>query len=172
MTTGAGVTGMAVESIAFGGAGAIVLGGLSFPPLGAILIGAALGAFSIGTILFFIIKLWEKQQFKALEYLQLILEKLNKLNSANLVFMDYMNKSEEEANKILTNMDYLKQNVKSSSQRYRKTNSNICKKAIASTSDMIKCIENIEQIDISQWLAKKEITTPHFLLDKDLASDC
>ncbi len=151
MATGASVTGVAVESIAFGGAGALVLGGMTFPPLGAILFSAALGAFSIGSIIFFIIKLWEKQQLKALEYLQLILQKLNVLNADNLAFLDYMNKSEQEASNILSNMEYLKQNVKSSSYRYRKTNSAICDKAILSTSEMIECINRIDKIDIGNW---------------------
>lgn len=39
MITGASATTAAVESIAFGGTGVLILGGFSFPPLGAILLG-------------------------------------------------------------------------------------------------------------------------------------
>ena len=42
MIAGVNAANMAVESIAFGGAGAVVLGGFSFPPLGAILLGLLL----------------------------------------------------------------------------------------------------------------------------------
>lgn len=63
MVSGASTVGAAVESVAWGGAGALVLGGFSFPPLGAILLGASVGAFGLGTILLLIIKLWEKHQF-------------------------------------------------------------------------------------------------------------
>lgn len=77
------------------------------------------------------------------------------MNAANLQFMDYMNRSEEDANKILSNLDYLKNSVSSNSPRYRKTNSEICKKAIVSTSDMIKCIHKINAININQWISDR-----------------
>ena len=128
---------------------------MTFPPLGAILVGAAIGAISIGSILFLIIKLWQTHQFKAIGYLNAILDKLNKLNSSNLVFMDYMHKSEEESNKILTNIEFLKRNVGTGSQRYRQTNAAICNKAIESTSDMIKCIKRIDQININEWISNR-----------------
>ncbi len=41
----------------------------AFPPLGAIILGVAIGALSIGAILFLISKLWEREQFKAIQYL-------------------------------------------------------------------------------------------------------
>lgn len=43
--------------------------------MGAILIGSAIGAVSIGSILFLIIRLWQTHQFKAIGYLNAILEK-------------------------------------------------------------------------------------------------
>ncbi|RNA30101.1 hypothetical protein BpHYR1_005449 [Brachionus plicatilis] len=151
MITGASATTAAVESIAFGGTGVLVLGGLSFPPLGAILLGASVGAFGIGSLLLLMIKLWEKHQYKALEYLRLILDKLNKLNSANLSFMGYMNRSEENAHKILTNMEFFKRNVKNSSPRYRKINAAVSSKAAQSTNEIIETIYKIDQIDLSKW---------------------
>lgn len=101
------------------------------------------------------IKLWEKHQYKALEYLKLILDKLNKLNSANLSFMGYMNKSEENAHKILNDMEFFKRNVKNSSLRYRKINAAISLKAVESTNEIIKTIYQIDQIDLSKWCNHK-----------------
>lgn len=164
MATGASATSMALESIAFGGAGTLVLGGLTFPPLGAVLVGAAIGSCSIGSILFLIIKLWQKQQFRAIEYLTLILENLNKLNIANLAFLDYMNKSEEEANRILVNLHTLTETIKSGSHRYRKLNSEICNKAVDSTKDMIKCINEIDKINVTEWMSDRENKLPDFLV--------
>ncbi|CAF0803202.1 unnamed protein product [Brachionus calyciflorus] len=159
MISGVHLTNMAVESIMFGGTGALVLGGFTFPPLGAILLGSAIGAFGTGSIVLFIKILWEKQQFKALGYLREILEKLNQLNSANLAFMDYMNKSEEDANKILTNIEFFKTMVTNGSQRYRKLNANICRKAIESTNNMIETIHEITNIDLKKWIEERDEPT-------------
>ena len=63
----------AVDSIALGGSGALVVSGLALPPLGAILFGAALGAAGIGSLVQLFIKLWTSGQTKALEYLREIL---------------------------------------------------------------------------------------------------
>ena len=120
MISGASLGGAVVESVAFGGAGTLILGGISFPPIGAILLGSAIGAVGIGTLLLLIIKLWEKHQFLALNYLRQILDNLYKLENANLGFMEFMSKSEQDANQILVQMDFFKRNVKSSSSRYRK----------------------------------------------------
>ncbi|CAF0883353.1 unnamed protein product [Brachionus calyciflorus] len=166
MISGASASGVAVESIAFGGAGVLVLGGFSFPPLGAILLGAAIGALGIGSLLILIIKLWEKHQFKALGYLREILDKLNQLNCANLSFMEYMNKSEEDASKILTNLEFFKRNVKTGSSRYRKMNADVCRKAINSTKQMIETIHKIDDIELKQWTDEREI--PSFsILEKE-----
>jgi hypothetical protein len=123
----------------------------------------------IGSILFLVIKLWEKHQFKALGYLRKILEKLNKLNSANIAFMDYMNKSEEEVNKTLTNIEYIKKNVKSGSQRYRKTNADMCLQAIGSTKEMIKSINEITKLDVNQWITDNDAVTYTLLDDESQA---
>lgn len=159
MVSGASGVGAVVESLAFGGTGALVLGGISFPPIGAILLGAAVGAIGIGSLLYIIIKLWKKHQFKALAYLQMILDQLNKLNSANLAFMNYMNKSEEDSNKILMNIEFFKRNVKNGSSRYRKANADICKAAIGSTKQMISCISEISAIDLKQWIEERQDVT-------------
>jgi hypothetical protein len=155
-----------LNKAAFGGAGALVLGGFSFPPIGAVLVASAIGALGIGSILFLVIKLWEKHQFKALGYLRKILEKLNKLNSANIAFMDYMNKSEEEVNNTLANIEYIKKNVKSGSQRYRKTNADMCLQAIESTKEMIKSINEISKLDVNQWINHNETATYTLLEDE------
>lgn len=162
--TGATVATGAVESVAFGGAGALVLGGFTFPPLGAILLGAGVGAIGIGGLIMLIFKLWEKHQFKALAYLREILFNLNKLNNANLAFMEYMNRSEEDANKILTSMDFFVKNVKNGSHRYRRVNNDICLKAIDSTNDIIKCINNISGIQLAEWI-DEESHRPNYTLE-------
>ena len=70
---------VAVESLISGEATlAICYAAAAFPPLGTIILSAAIGAISIGAILFLISKLWEKKQFKAIQYLTQILEILNK----------------------------------------------------------------------------------------------
>ena len=123
---------------------------------GAILLGSAIGAVGIGTLLLLIIKLWEKHQFLALGYLRQILDNLYKLENANLGFMEYMSKSEQEANQVLVQMDFFKRNVKSSSSRYRKVNADICFKAVESTNQMIATIEEISNIDLKQWIYDRE----------------
>lgn len=69
--------------------------------------------------------------------------------------MDYMNKSEQDANQIMANMDFLKENLKSGSQRYRQMNAEICQKAVQSTKSMIRCIMQIDQIDVNEWMTDK-----------------
>jgi hypothetical protein len=69
--------------------------------------------------------------------------------------MDYMNRSEEDANKIVSSLDYLKSSVSNNSPRYRKTNSDICLKAIQSTNCMIRCIHKINEININKWIANR-----------------
>jgi hypothetical protein len=130
------------------------------------LIASAIGALGIGSVLFLIIKLWEKHQFKALMYLRKILEKLNKLNSANMAFMDYMNKSEEDVSKTLANLDYIKKNVKTGSQRYRRTNASMCLQAIQSTKEMIKNIHNIGEINVNQWITDADNMPSYTLIDE------
>lgn len=71
--------------------------------------------------------------------------------------MDYMNKSEEDANQILTNIDFFKRNVRNGSPRYRKTNAAICEKSIESTNQMIEVINNIGRIDLRQWVNDNEV---------------
>jgi hypothetical protein len=156
MVAGSSTAGAIVESVAFGGAGTLLLGGIQFPPLGAILLGSAIGAIGIGSLLCLIIKLWEKHQFLALGYLKQILDQLYKLEIANLGFMGYMNKSEEDSNQALTQLDFLKKNVKSSSLRYRKINAEICFKAVDSTNQMISIIDEISNIDMQQWISDRQ----------------
>ena len=130
-----------------------MLGGFSFPPLGAILTGAMLGTLSISSIIFLILKFWQRRQYKALEYLRLILANLNTLNSANMAFMMYMNKSEEEASRVLNNLESVKKTFRNGSKRFRKISSDMCGKAIKSTGDMIDCIKDIDKIGINQWIS-------------------
>jgi hypothetical protein len=72
------------------------------------------------------------------------------------MFMEYMNKSEQDANQIVASMDFLKTNLTSGSVRYRQLNSELCLKAVESTKSMIKCISQIDEIDIDEWMTDKQ----------------
>lgn len=116
----------------------------------AVLCGAAGSAIG-GGIFFLIKKLWDKHQEKALKYLTKILYYIHKLQTANLEFMGYMNKSEEATNEIFTNLESIQANIINGSRRYRANSADLCSKAIISTSRMIKTIENIVEIDMKEW---------------------
>jgi hypothetical protein len=123
-----------------------------------------------------ITKWWNAGNHKAINYLNQILEKLDKLinfikikirsinifflkilkslkklKSANIMFMEYMNKSEEKSNMILSNLDRLKSGLTSGSKRYRQGNVSICNDAINSTQSMIDCIKTLDEIPITEW---------------------
>lgn len=152
---GAGTGGTAaagiLNSAILGGTEMVVIGGLSFGPLSAILVCAAIGCAFIGSIAFLIHKLWSRQQYKAICYLNKILHGLNRLQSANLSFMLYMNNSEESACKVLEEIDFIKKGIAHQSPRYRKRSAKICKKSIESTRAMVECIDEISKIDIHAW---------------------
>lgn len=67
------------------------------------------------------------------------------------MFMEYMNKSKEKSNMILSNLDRLKAGITSGSKRYRQGNVSICNDAINSTQSMIDCIKTLDEIPITQW---------------------
>lgn len=81
--------------------------------------------------------------------------------------MDYMNKSEEDANNIITNIEFFKRNVKTGSQRYRKINAEICIKAVESTMQMVETIRQVTNIDLKQWVEDKEVSG-YAILSSDL----
>ncbi len=62
-----------------------------------------------------------------------------------------MNKAEVGAFKILNETSQIQQTITSGSERYRKINARICTGAIESTKVMITCIDEIAQIDMSEW---------------------
>ena len=68
------------------------------------------------------------------------------------MFMSYMYKAEEEANSILSKIDFLRLSLSSDSLNLRKRNSLICNKAIESNLKMIECIEKIKSINVNQWI--------------------
>lgn len=84
--------------------------------------------------------------------------------------MDYMNRSEEDANKILNNIDFFKRNVHNGSSRYRVTNAAICQRAIESTNDMIDAINLISRIDLRQWVNDNEVPN-YSLLDNEIINN-
>jgi hypothetical protein len=65
--------------------------------------------------------------------------------------MEYMNKSEEKSNMVLSNLDRLKTGISSGSKRYRQANVSICNDAINSTQSMIDCIKTLDEIPITEW---------------------
>ncbi len=67
------------------------------------------------------------------------------------MFMEYMNKSEEKSNMILSNLESLKTGITSGSKRYRQANVSICNDAIDSTKSMIDCIKTLDEIQITEW---------------------
>jgi hypothetical protein len=67
------------------------------------------------------------------------------------MFMEYMNKSEEKSNMVLSNLDRLKTGISSGSKRYRQANVSICNDAINSTQSMIDCIKTLDEIPITEW---------------------
>jgi hypothetical protein len=85
-----------------------------------------------------------------------ILMNIDKLRKANLEFYSCMNRSIEEASAILSYTDSIKMNLKiRRSLRYRIQNADLCLKTIKSTDEMIECIDCINDIDLSEWIASK-----------------
>jgi hypothetical protein len=149
--TGAGIAASAVDSLALGGSGALVIAGVTLPPMGAIFLGAAVGATSVGSLVCLVIKLWESGQTKALEYLNEILAHLHELKQVNTEFLYYLNDTEKCSNRVLAFLDPFKTNIRSQSVRFRKANSEICLHAILATNELITSIEKISQIDLDKW---------------------
>ncbi|CAF1141647.1 unnamed protein product [Brachionus calyciflorus] len=153
---GFGLANLVIEAAAFGGAGALVFGGIAFPTVGAILLATAVGGIATGGIVYLIKKLWDGHQIKALEFLEKILSHLNKLQNANTSFVDYMNKSEEKTNAILSDFESIQKNLINGSKRYRVKCSELCKKACESTESMIKMIDEIDtKIDMTSWTSSE-----------------
>lgn len=53
------------------------------------------------------------------------------------MFMEYMNKSEEKSNKVLSQVESLNNGLILGDKRYISATANICKEAISSTKNMI-----------------------------------
>ncbi|CAF0853723.1 unnamed protein product [Adineta steineri] len=148
---GFAAAGAAISVEALGGAGVIIVGGMAFPPVFALLVAALLGGSIIGSVVLLVNKLWAKHNTTALDYLNKILDLLAKLSNANLDFSRYMNKAELGAYKILNETDQIQRTITSGSERYRKLNIQICTQAIESTKAMITCIDEIGNVDMSEW---------------------
>ena len=145
------VTGGSTGAIVLNSPELLLLSGLSIGPIGYIIMGAAIGGITIGGIAFLLHKLWSLHQYKAISYLSQILHGLNRLQSANLSFLIYMNKSEESSSKVLEGIEFVKNGVSRQSARYRKKSAKVCRKSIESTEAMIDCIDHISKIDIHSW---------------------
>jgi hypothetical protein len=156
MLAGASVVGGAVAGAGAATAGTIALGGLSFPPLGLILLGAAAGTMCIGSLTLFIIRCWKKRQSKALEYLNELLGYMNRLSGANEAFGEYMRRVEADSTGILSNIESIKANVRTGSPRYRAANADICLSAIDSTKEVIKSINEVTRLNANELVGSKK----------------
>ena len=159
----------AIESSALGGTGALVLGGLAFPPLGALIAAAVVGGLAVGSVFSLIVKLWQMHQFKALDYLQLILADLSKLSQANVSFMGHMRRSKENMNTLLSSVTMLRTTIGQPSARQRRSYAKTCDQAISSTKAMIDCIKMLEHIDLQELV--DDCNSRHVLSSENVLSD-
>ena len=162
-----GCTVAAIESAAFGGGGALVLGGLAFPPLGALMAAAVVGGLAIGSVFTLIAKLWQRQQFKALGYLKHILDDLDTLSKANTSFVENMRRSKEIMNDLSSNLPTLSNGVANPTPRQRKLYASTCKQAITSTKCMIECINELKLVDFKELVAS---SSARFVSSKESVS--
>lgn len=155
---GAGIVARTVGALItikeFGGPGVLVVGGASLNPIVAIICGAILGGTLIITIAALVYRFWTRHQFRALEFLEKICSGLIELANANMFFLDYLNKSEETANAISTQLEQIQSSM--TSIRYRKQNAKVCKKAFDAVEQATQVIESIRNIDVSRWLSPSD----------------
>ncbi|CAF2569514.1 unnamed protein product [Rotaria sp. Silwood2] len=156
---GAGIVartvGVLVAIKELGGPGMLIIAGASLNPIVAIICGALLGGTLIVTIAGLVYRFWTRHQYKALAFLEKICVGLMELANTNMFLLDYLNKSEEAANTISTQIEQLQCSL--TSERYRKHNGKICKKAFETVEQAVQVIENIRNIDISQWLTPQSL---------------
>lgn len=136
-----------VQYYAFGIAG---LAGLAILASGGLAGFAALaligGAIAFSGIVSWIHYLWQRKQYKSVELLCKILENLNKLKAANVMFLQYMHQSTETANAVLSKMGYIRDAIVNGSERYRKKLSeNVLKQSIIKTKAMISIIDEVTE---------------------------
>jgi hypothetical protein len=143
--------------------GIIQVGSRMYPPLRAILVAVILGGITAATISMLVKRFWLKHNYRALGILEAIFDHLMRLSEANNHFTMYMRNSEASANDVKVNMQTLQRQITSSSQRIRKMNQAVCKRASNATSTMIDSIENVLAIDMTQWTSYSadHITTNH-----------
>jgi hypothetical protein len=164
---GATIAATVVDCGAFGAAGTLVLGGLAFPPAGAIVLGLTVGAFCVAGLTLLISKILEVGRSKVLDSLKELRSKIEELNQTNTAFFKEMRNSREEANKIKGKIKFIRQNVKLGSPRYLSASSNILLEAISATKEIINSIYRIKKIDLSEWTENDEIL-PAAVLDRSL----
>ncbi|CAF0864591.1 unnamed protein product [Adineta steineri] len=156
---GAGIVARAVMTMVaakeFGGVGMLVVAGCTFTPLTAIICGALLGGSIILAITGLIYHCWTRHQHKALIFLNKICTGLMELSNANIFFLDCLSKSEEAANTISVQLEQIQRSI--TSERYRKCNAELCKKALESVDQAIKAIEDIKNIDVSRWFVLQSL---------------
>ncbi|CAF1306962.1 unnamed protein product [Rotaria sordida] len=156
---GAGIVARAVGILVaikeLGGPGMLIVAGASLNPIVAIICGALLGGTLILTVAGLVYRFWTRHQYKALAFLEKICVGLMELANANMFLLDYLNKSEETAHTISIQLEQIQCSV--TSERYRKQNGKLCKKAFETVEQAVQVIESIRNIDISQWLTPQSL---------------
>ncbi|CAF3887641.1 unnamed protein product [Rotaria sordida] len=156
---GAGIVARAVGILVaikeLGGPGMLIVAGASLNPIVAIICGALLGGTLILAVAGLVYRFWTRHQYKALAFLEKICVGLMELANANMFLLDYLNKSEETAHTISIQLEQIQCSV--TSERYRKQNGKLCKKAFETVEQAIQVIESIRNIDISQWLTPQSL---------------
>lgn len=159
---GAGIVartvGILIAAKELGGPGVLIVAGASLNPIAAIICGAILGGTLLITIAGLIYRFWTRHQYKALAFLEKICVGLMELANVNVFLLDYLNRCEEAANTISTQIEQLQCSF--NSERYRKKNEKLCKKSIETIEKTVQVIESIQSMNISQWLNPQ--TVPRF----------
>lgn len=155
---GAGIVARTVGALValkeFGGAGMLIIGGVTLNPIAAIICGALLGGTLIVTIAGLVYRFWTRHQYKALEFLESICTGLMELSKTNMFLLDYLNRTEEAANSIGTQLEQIQNSL--TSERYRKHNAKLCKKASETIEEAVQVIDKVRNIDMSPWLVPQQ----------------
>ena len=141
---------MAINAAAFGGAGALVVGGVAFPPIGVLAAGALVGGSAIYGLVLLIRKLWTEHQYKAVKFLDAILLQLVDLAIANQDFSNEMNNALKLTNDFNCHLDTIQLSLLS--ERQRKANRILLSSSRSSAEKMINCLTDISQLEYKRVL--------------------
>ncbi|CAF1564593.1 unnamed protein product [Didymodactylos carnosus] len=142
---GGSVAGGAIGGTALGSAGALVIAGSAFPPVGAVFIMIGVGAISIGGILaliqFIRRRKFRKYQETAQKYLECISAGLDDMSRHTDEISQLLSKTSEKSMAVSLDMENIEDSLLSPA--HAEMNSGICQKANQSTKETIECLEHI-----------------------------